>query len=71
MTETRTNPPRLLTRANLPLTVGAIALVTLGAFENRAVTTALPTAITALGVTLAVAGLLVSGRVRCAVASPA
>lgn len=41
--------PRLFTRENLPLTVGAVALVTLGAFENRAVTTSLPTAMRDLG----------------------
>ncbi|WP_270886950.1 MFS transporter [Pedococcus sp. 5OH_020] len=33
---------RLLHPAHLPFTVGAVALVTLGAFENRAVTTILP-----------------------------
>lgn len=36
-------PARLLTRAHLPLAVGAVALETLGAFENRAVGTTLPT----------------------------
>jgi MFS family permease len=35
--------PKLLGRAHLPLVLGAVALVTLGAFENRAVGTALPT----------------------------
>lgn len=33
---------RLLSRAHLPFVVGAVALVTLGAFENRATTTVLP-----------------------------
>ncbi len=33
---------RLLTGRHLPLTVGAVALVTLAAFENRAITTAMP-----------------------------
>lgn len=39
-------PPRptsLLDRAHLPFVVGAVALVTLGAFENRATMTVLPT----------------------------
>lgn len=36
-------PPSLLQRAHLPFSVGAVALVTLGAFENRAVSTVLPT----------------------------
>ncbi|MBB5787283.1 MFS transporter [Jiangella mangrovi] len=35
--------PSLFSRAHLPLAVSAVALVTLGAFENRAVGTALPT----------------------------
>ena len=35
--------PSLLSRAHLPFAVGAVALVTLGAFENRAVSTVLPT----------------------------
>jgi MFS family permease len=35
-------PPSLLSRAHLPFTVGAVALVTLGAFENRATMTVLP-----------------------------
>src|SRR5690606_31810213 len=35
--------PKLFSRANLPLAFGAVALVTLTAFENRAVGTALPT----------------------------
>lgn len=34
--------PRLLDRGNLPVVAGVLALVTLGAFENRAVTTVLP-----------------------------
>ena len=36
-------PPSLLTRDHLPFAVGAVALVTLGAFENRATMTVLPT----------------------------
>lgn len=41
-----TRPPAsLFSRAHLPLAVSAVALVTLGAFENRAVGTALPTLI--------------------------
>jgi MFS family permease len=40
---------RLLDRRYLPLTLGAVALVTLGAFENRAVGTALPTMVQDLG----------------------
>ncbi|MGH3452937.1 MAG: MFS transporter [Nocardioidaceae bacterium] len=40
---------RLLDRRYLPLTLGAVALVTLGAFENRAVGTALPSLATDLG----------------------
>ncbi|GAB3076650.1 MFS transporter [Pedococcus soli] len=36
-------PPSLFTRAHLPFAIGAVALVTLGAFENRATTTVLPT----------------------------
>jgi MFS family permease len=49
-------PASLFTRPNLPLAVGAVALVTLAALENRAVMTALPTmvreldAITSYGV---------------------
>lgn len=35
--------PGLLTRAHLPLVIGAVSLVTLGAFENRATLTVLPT----------------------------
>ena len=42
-------PPSLLHRANLPFAIGAVALVTLGAFENRAVTTVLPTVAVDLG----------------------
>ena len=41
--------PSLWTRAHLPFTVGSVALVTLGAFENRATATILPTAATDLG----------------------
>jgi hypothetical protein len=41
---TADRPPTLLHRAHLPLAAGAVALVTLGAFENRAVMTVLPTA---------------------------
>lgn len=36
-------PVRLLARANLPVVIGVVALVTLAAFENRAVSTILPT----------------------------
>lgn len=42
-------PASLLHRANLPFAIGAVALVTLGAFENRAVTTVLPTVAVDLG----------------------
>ena len=38
-------PVRLLDRAHLPVVVGVIALVTLAAFENRAVMTILPTVV--------------------------
>ncbi|MGA8977717.1 MAG: MFS transporter [Pedococcus sp.] len=38
-----TPPPSLLTRDHLPFAIGAVALVTLGAFENRATMTVLPT----------------------------
>ena len=38
-------PVRLLARANLPVVVGVVALVTLAAFENRAVSTILPTVV--------------------------
>ena len=37
--------PRLLTRESLPVVAGSVALVTLGAFENRAVMTILPTVV--------------------------
>ncbi|WP_374970428.1 MFS transporter [Terrabacter sp. BE26] len=40
--------PRLLSRVNAPLALGVVALVTLGAFENRAISTALPTMLTEL-----------------------
>ena len=36
-------PPSLFTREHLPFAMGAVALVTLGAFENRATMTVLPT----------------------------
>src|SRR4051794_28179319 len=39
------SPGRLLDRANLPVVVGVVALVTLAAFENRAVMTILPTVV--------------------------
>ena len=39
----RPSSPSLFSRDHLPLAIGAVALVTLGAFENRAVGTALPT----------------------------
>jgi MFS family permease len=42
--ETARRPPSLLQREHLPFVVGAVALVTLGAFENRATMTVLPTA---------------------------
>ena len=45
-TATHDVPPRtasLRDRAHLPFAVGAVALVTLGAFENRATMTVLPT----------------------------
>lgn len=38
-------PGRLLTRHHLPVVAGTVALVTLGAFENRAVMTILPTVV--------------------------
>ncbi|WP_374970796.1 MFS transporter [Terrabacter sp. BE26] len=38
-----TLPPRLLSGTTAPLALGVVALVTLGAFENRAISTALPT----------------------------
>lgn len=40
---------RLLTREHLPLVTGIIALVTLGAFENRALMSILPTVVRELG----------------------
>jgi MFS family permease len=43
--EEREAPVRLLSRANLPVVVGIVALVTLAAFENRAVSTILPTVV--------------------------
>ncbi|KRF23533.1 MFS transporter [Phycicoccus sp. Soil803] len=42
-TDTPARPASLLDRAHLPFAVGAVALVTLGAFENRATMTVLPT----------------------------
>src|SRR6266542_4951822 len=39
----RTEPLKLFAAPHWPLALGAIGLVTLGAFENRAVSTALPT----------------------------
>ena len=60
MTRHATEPaPQLLSRAHAPLALGVVALVTLGAFENRAVSTALPSivhdldAITGYGVVTA------------------
>ncbi|NUO91245.1 MAG: MFS transporter [Dermatophilaceae bacterium] len=60
MTRPATEPaPQLLSRAHAPLALGVVALVTLGAFENRAVSTALPSivhdldAITGYGVVTA------------------
>jgi MFS family permease len=44
-TNASTAPVRLLDRANLPVVVGIVALVTLAAFENRAVMTILPTVV--------------------------
>src|SRR3954447_26389186 len=41
--EAREAPLRLLARENLPVVIGIVALVTLAAFENRAVSTILPT----------------------------
>ena len=46
---TPTRAPSLLAREHLPFAVGAVALVTLGAFENRAVLTVLPTVAERLG----------------------
>ncbi|HSF99002.1 MAG TPA: MFS transporter [Ornithinibacter sp.] len=42
---TAETPLRLLDRAHLPVVIGIIALVTLAAFENRAVMTILPTVV--------------------------
>ena len=42
-TDAPPRPASLLDRAHLPFAVGAVALVTLGAFENRATMTVLPT----------------------------
>jgi MFS family permease len=42
-TDSPARPASLLDRAHLPFAVGAVALVTLGAFENRATMTVLPT----------------------------
>ena len=42
-TDAPARPASLLDRAHLPFAVGAVALVTLGAFENRATMTVLPT----------------------------
>ncbi len=44
-----TDPPRLLSRAHLPVAGAAVGLVTLSAFENRAVGTVLPTVAHDLG----------------------
>ena len=41
--DARDAPVRLLARENLPVVIGIVALVTLAAFENRAVSTILPT----------------------------
>ncbi|TDU91497.1 MFS transporter [Kribbella voronezhensis] len=43
MSLTEAHKPKLFSGPHLPLVLGVIALVTLGAFENRAVGTALPT----------------------------
>ena len=43
--DAREAPVRLLARENLPVVVGIVALVTLAAFENRAVNTILPTVV--------------------------
>ncbi|HEU5144758.1 MAG TPA: MFS transporter [Dermatophilaceae bacterium] len=43
-----TSAEGLLSRRNAPVVVAAVALVTLGAFENRAISTALPTMLTEL-----------------------
>jgi MFS family permease len=49
MTSTAEARPRLFTGRHLPLVLGVIGLVTLGAFENRAVGTALPTMVEEFG----------------------
>jgi len=49
MTITDQARPRLFTGQHLPLVLGVIGLVTLGAFENRAVGTALPTMVREFG----------------------
>src|SRR5687768_14633293 len=41
--QTAPRPPSLLQREHLPFAVDAVALVALGAFENRATMTVLPT----------------------------
>ncbi|GAA1583666.1 MFS transporter [Kribbella sancticallisti] len=43
MSTTEVSSPRLFSGPHVPLVLGVISLVTLGAFENRAVGTALPT----------------------------
>ena len=48
-TAAATRAPSLLQRQHLPFAVGAVGLVTLGAFENRAVMTVLPTVAERLG----------------------
>lgn len=48
-TAATTRAPSLLHREHLPFAVGAVGLVTLGAFENRAVMTVLPTVAERLG----------------------
>jgi MFS family permease len=48
-TAAATRAPSLLHRQHLPFAVGAVGLVTLGAFENRAVLTVLPTVAERLG----------------------
>ena len=64
--------PSLFTRDSLPFATGAVALVTLGAFENRAVMTVLPTVAEQLGglwlFGAASAGSLISFVVATAVA---
>lgn len=44
-TEVPAGAERLFTRENLPVVIGIVSLVTLAAFENRAVTTILPTVV--------------------------